>query len=100
MTYLKIFKEGKLCESLAIKLKRTGHTNYAVKPNSGALILASVASFSAFRPREQNLDEAGSDEAIAHSASWNFLYLSPICALSESGKALCTTFLLMVQGAI
>ena len=44
VTYLKIFKEGKLCESLPSKLKRTGHTNYAVKPNSGVLILASVAS--------------------------------------------------------
>ena len=76
VTYLKIFKEIKLCESLPSKLKRTGHTNYAVKPNNGALILASVASFSAFRPREQNLDEAGSDEAPAPSALWNFLSLS------------------------
>ena len=44
LTFLKVFKEGKLGESLPIKLKRTGHTNYAVKPNSGILILASVAS--------------------------------------------------------
>ena len=105
LTYLKIFKEIKLCKSLPSKLKRTGHTNYAVKPNSGALILASVASvperrvFSAFCPPEQKPDEAGSDGALAPSALWNFLSLSlfPIYAygLSECGKALCTIFLLM-----
>ena len=53
-----------------------------MKPNSGALILASVASvperrvFSAFCPPEQKPDEAGSDGALAPSALWNFLSLS------------------------
>ena len=94
--------EGKLCQSLAIKLKRTGHTNYAVKLNSGALILACVASGPERRvfPHSARESKSSTKQGVMEPqhplvCGIFFLSLFPIYELSECGKALFTNFLLM-----